>query len=531
MKTTMRFLTLTTSIFALTLLNAGDSDLDPTFGDGGVAQAVVGTTGNLPLTMAVQPDGKVLIGGASRDNQSAGSYGNDLALVRYNGAGQLDTSFDGDGKVVTDIGSNHPVYTDERIGAIVVQPDYKIVVGGTTRSYTKTNNSSFEWYMWDVLLVRYNTDGSIDAGFGSNGKVIIDIMGTGSIPEGLNDLALQSDNKIIGVGYYSGGNNNFLIMRFNTDGSLDTTFGAEGTGYIRQTFSSMALQDAYSVLVLEDDSILVAGRGVQSDGNDTICMLKLTANGQLDSSFNGTGKLTLRVGSESSAQDLALDSSGRFIVSGYANGARSSENQELMILRFNPDGSLDTTFNGTGIFREFQGDYRYQTLSGIAAQDNGKIVGAGAVNYPGSLGVMRVNEDGTPDESFAAGGKRRITIDGASDYLIGGIHLQGDGKLVVGGFMYTTERVFAALRFGGPDPAWDVGHTDMGDGWKALPWFGSYKPMEGEWIWHMEHGFIHVVAGGSANGLFFYTENGYWLWTNDVISPYYYNITEGTWGP
>lgn len=517
--------------------HAGDSDLDPTFGDGGIASTLVGTTGNNPSAMTVQPDGKILISGIARDNQSAGSYGFDVALVRFNRDGTLDTTFSGDGKLATDIGSSHPVYTDDKASAVRAQPDGKIVVAGSTRRYTKTNNSSFEWYMWDLLLLRYEADGSLDTSFGNAGQVIVDINGNGNTPEGFNDVALQSDNKIIGVGYTYPGNNRFLVARFNTDGSLDSGFGSAGTGMVIEHFSANTLEDAYSVAILPDDSLVVVGRGIKPDGNATTSILKLTANGLLDTSFNGSGKIAVSILTSSGANFVTSDAAGRILVAGKAGGGGTAgaNDESAMIMRYNPDGSLDTSFNGTGIFTtSYGGDFKYEAMNSLQVQADGKLIAAGTVSYPNQLALLRLNDDGTPSETFAPAGQRILTLDGYSGYGILGTGLDADGKLLAGTYLQSGyDFFFSALRFGGPDfvRRWDDGYADLGDGWQGLPWFGMYMPLDNDWIWHMEQGFIHVEGDGAPDSLYYYCHDKGWLWTCETISPYYYNLTTGTWGP
>lgn len=527
---TKHLLPVALTILATHFAFAGDADLDSTFGDGGVSSIYVGTTENLPSKITLQADGKILMCGSSRDNSSSGSYGYDVALVRLNSDGSLDTTFGEDGKLTTDIGSSHPVYTDDRGSSVLVQPDNKIIVAGTTRRYTKSNRTSFEWYMWDLLLLRYNADGSVDTDFGTNGQVVIDLNGKGNVPEGFNRIALQSDNKIIAVGYTYPANNRFLVMRFNTDGSPDTTFGPSGTGMLIEHFSVNTLEDAYSVVILPDDSVVVAGRGIKSDGFGTVSILKLTSEGLLDTTFNGSGKIATSVGISATARYVTSDASGRILVGGQAGGGGTvGGEQSAMIQRYNSDGSLDTTFNGTGTFITAFGDSRGESFNSLEIQDDGKILAAGNITNPYQLVLMRLNEDGTPDETFAAEGKSIVVIDGISSSYNCSTALQSDGKLLFGAsFQVDRDQAFAVLRFGGPDfvPQWNAGYTDLGDGWQELPWFGKYIPLENDWIWHLDSGFTQVAAG-----LYYYCHDTGWLWTCDLTFPWTYNLTTGTWKP
>ena len=225
---------------------AFDSDLDPSFGAVGIVKANVGQKVDQPANLALQSDGKIVQVGWSMDEYSNRRH--DFALIRYNSNGSLDASFGSNGKVSTAIGSN----TDDWARMPAIQSGGKIVVAGSTRD--NPNN----YLGWDAVLVRYDPDGSLDTSFGSNGKVVVDVNGQKNA-DGFNDLAFQSSGKIIAVGYTYPGSNRFLIMRFNTDGSIDSTFGTNGV--VIAHFSTNTLEDATSVQVLDDDTIVVAGSG------------------------------------------------------------------------------------------------------------------------------------------------------------------------------------------------------------------------------------------------------------------------------
>ncbi|MGC9452136.1 MAG: delta-60 repeat domain-containing protein [Oceanipulchritudo sp.] len=517
-------------------LQAGESDLDLAFGDQGIAETTVGLTGNTPKDMAVQADGKILLAGLARDNQSSGTYGYDVGLVRFTADGLPDTTFSEDGKLMTDINSSGSTYTDDWGNAVVVQPDGKIVVAGASRQYTKTSSViRFEWYQWDLMLLRYLPDGQLDTSFGEGGKVIHDINGAGNQPEGFNDVALQSDGKIIAVGYSRPGDNRFLVARFNIDGTLDTTFGAAGTGLVVEHFSINALEDAYSVAVLPDDSLVVAGRGVKGDGNNSLCLLKLTADGQLDTTFNSTGKLATTVGYSSYGSVAAVDPYGRILVAGYSVPS-SGADQNILLMRMNADGTMDGTFASSGIFTTSLGDYRYQSVNGIVLSEDEKILLAARVKDPASIGLMRLNPDGSPDAEFGTEGAALHEIEGSTDLFVLGLAPAPQNKILVGAYLnyyenYTTIITFAVLRFGssGLPWAWDEGYTELTDGWRSLDGFGRYAPTAGDWYWNPAHGHFSVLPGGSVDGLILFTTESGWIWTSGPISPWFYRFDTGEW--
>jgi len=162
--------------------------------------------------------------------------------------GDLDTSFSGDGKQTTAIGSG----TDEA-NSVVLQSDGKIVAAGY--SHNGTNN--------DFAVVRYNTDGSLDTTFDTDGKVTTDI---GSSQDQAYSVVLQSDGKIVVAGWsYNGSNNDFAVVRYNTDGSLDTTFDTDGKV---TTAIGSGIDAAYSVVLQSDGKIVVAGYSYNGTNDD-----------------------------------------------------------------------------------------------------------------------------------------------------------------------------------------------------------------------------------------------------------------------
>ena len=192
--------------FALTRYNA-DGSLDTSFGSGGMVTTAIGAGLDAAYSVTVQTDGKILVAGESHNGTDK-----DFALVRYNTAGTLDASFGTGGVVTTAIGAG-----DDSAQSVTVQTDGKVVVAGNSH-----NGSDF-----DFALARYNSDGSLDTSFGTGGKVTTDI---GSTLESGQSVTVQPDGKVVVGGYHhNGANLDFALMRYNTDGSLDTGFGTGGT--------------------------------------------------------------------------------------------------------------------------------------------------------------------------------------------------------------------------------------------------------------------------------------------------------------
>ena len=193
-------------------------------------------------------------------------------------------------------------------------------------------------------------------------------------------MAIQSDGKIVAAG--TSDIYNFAVVRYNTDGTLDTSFN--GTGKV-----TTAVNSSYSVpsgLVMQNDGkILVAGSSSNGNNND-FALVRYNSGGSLDMSFNGTGKVTTAIGnSDDNARSLVLERYGKIVVAGETKIADGS--YDFAVVRYNPNGSLDTTFNGTGkATADFGAEFDYG--AGVAVQDDGNIVAAGWSGYPNQQFAM-----------------------------------------------------------------------------------------------------------------------------------------------
>ncbi len=172
--------------------------------------------------------------------------GQDFAVARYNSDGSLDTDFGVGGFAVTDIGISNDVAT-----AVAIQSDGKIVAAGYT-NYTNSNSGYDEW-----ALIRYNSDGSLDATFGNGGIALAD-FGSSSGNGHANAMAIQPDGKIVAAGYaHAHPSGDFALARFTLDGSLDTSFS--GDGMVTTRFAPSSDDQAYAMALQSDGNILAAG--------------------------------------------------------------------------------------------------------------------------------------------------------------------------------------------------------------------------------------------------------------------------------
>lgn len=386
--------------------------LDSTFSsDGKATVAIVGSVNNeFAWGVAAQPDGKIVLGGV------AGSgAGDDFAVVRLLADGSPDPSFDSDGKVLTPVGGGADLGR-----AIALQPDGKIVLAG--QSHNGSN--------WEFAVVRYNPDGSLDTSFNTTGKVITPI---GIDNDRAFAVALQPDGKIVVAGYaVMGGiiNAHFALVRYNPDGSLDTTFSSDGI----QTTAIGGIEDqAFGVVIQPDGKIVAVGYSYNGSNKD-IALVRYHADGSLDSSFDGDGKMTMAIGGlDDIGYGITMQPDGKILVAGWTYNA---SNSDMALLRFNPDGSPDLSFNGSGrVITTYGGSFDFGNAPVVQA--NGKIVVAGYANNGSNddFALSRYLPNGSLDTSFGNGGKITTAIGSDTD-AAGAVALQPDGKIVAAGYTW-----------------------------------------------------------------------------------------------
>ena len=307
--------TTNSSDFFVARLNA-DGTLDTTFDGDGVAWIDFAGGSDTARGIAVQSDGKIVVAGVAT---LAGN--SDFALARLNSNGSLDTSFDTDGKVTTAIGAG----SDEANG-LAIQADGRIVLAGFS-----DNGSN-----WDVALVRYNANGSLDTSFDGDGKRTL-ALGTGY--DRANAVAVQSDGKIVvGGDAMIAGSPDFAVMRFNSDGSLDTSFDTDGI-----VTTEVSSQDYAPAMVLQADGKIVLA-GFAFAGMNDFALVRYNSNGSLDTTFDGDGKVLTAIGAATDeAYAVAVQADGKIVAAGYGTFA----SVDTALVRYNTNGSLDTSFGAT----------------------------------------------------------------------------------------------------------------------------------------------------------------------------------------
>lgn len=325
------------TLVTLEVALAQDGSLDATFDVG------LGTDANIETT-ALQPDGKILIGGAFSSYNGVTQN----RIARLNSDGSLDNSFNAGG-----IGANNSV------NSIIVQPDGKILICGAFEFYNNIPVSK---------IIRLNSDGSLDSSF-TNSTISSNYI---------YNMALQSDGKILIATQYD---NMFRrIERLNSNGSLDTTFNL-GVG------SNLNI---YSIVILPDGKIIIGGDFSSYNSVSTGNIAKLNSDGTLDTSFNsGTGF-------NGYVQKMVVQSDNKILVGGYFSNYNGTNVNNFT--RINPDGSIDNSFNtGTGTSN--------YVLSIAIQSDNKILIGGGFYVYNGMpiTQLARINQDGSLDSGFSPG--------------------------------------------------------------------------------------------------------------------------------
>src|SRR5215468_504855 len=401
---------------------AADGDLDPTFGNGGKVKTDFHRSNDLAHGMALQADGKMVVAGITFIGISA--TGGDFAVARYNTDGTLDTSFGVGGKVTTDFG-----LTDQA-SSVVVQPDGKIIVAGGTFATFPAAGGQF-------ALVRYNSDGSLDTSFGVGGLVRTSFGSSGCFASA---LVLQRDGKII-----AGGtnfidlqtNSNFGLVRYNSDGSLDASFGNRGK--VSTEFDGL-LDNVSAVLVQPNGKIIAVGGASSAITSFDFALVRYLSNGTIDTTFGSAGKARTDFGGSNidMALTAALQPNGKIVAAGTNTDATGSK-VTFAIARYNSNGTVDPTFDRNGRASVDFGSFN-QAAKTVLIQSDGKIVSVGFPNDEASDSdflLARLNVNGSLDTSFGVGGKVRTsfgTLNGGANAAV----LQADGKIVTAGFQATS---------------------------------------------------------------------------------------------
>ncbi len=356
-------------------------------------------TDNSIRSVAIQPDGKILIGGHFSSVSDSAGTSNRSRIARLHADGTVDTAFGADGKGAS--GS---------VNSIAVQADGKILVGGFFTTVSDATDTHFR-----NCVARFNADGTVDTAFGAVG------MGAGGT---VTSIAVQADGQILIGGSFTdvsdgaATHNRSHIARLHADGTVDTTFGAEGTG-TDQTVSCVKVQ--------VDGKILIGGNFTNvsdaTGSRDRRRIARLHADGTVDTTFGAEGK-----GTNAEVSSIAVQADGKILIGGFftdVSDAAATHNRAT-IARHHADGTVDTAFGAEGTGTNL-------VVSSLAIQADGKIlIGGDFTRVSDATGsynrrkIARLHADGTIDTAFG------VDLAGPN-HAIHSVAVQADGKIVIGG--------------------------------------------------------------------------------------------------
>jgi uncharacterized delta-60 repeat protein len=318
------------------------------------------------------------------------------------------------------------------------------------------------------VLLRYNADGTLDTSFGGDGRVTTDFTRKEDAAWG---VAIQSDGKIVAAGDAGLGtrNSRFAVARYNANGTLDTTFGGDG----KVTTQFTRHDDPVAGVALQSDGkIVVSGGAAWDTRNGNFALARYNTHGRLDTSFGGDGRVTTDFARRRDyANVVAVQADGKIVAGGYAEYSRTTGRNRFAIARYDANGTLDTAFNSDGKLTT-NVTRRNDVVMDLGLQPDGKIVAAGISSSDGSnpnVALARYAADGSRDASFGGDGKVTTDFTGGYDQAYA-VALQPDGKIVVGGAAVGLGGRFLIARY---DTSGTLDVTFNGGGFAATDFSGQ----------------------------------------------------------
>jgi len=402
-------------------------ELDPAFGTNGITVTQCPGEDAMVQAVAVQPDGKIVAAGFIE----SGATPTALVLARYNPNGTLDATFGANGMV-----------TNEHFAAfgVSIQPDGKLVLAGLS-------NASGPIQLFTVA--RFNSNGDIDSSFGTGGKVLTDFGGVPIMDAtGAAFTALILPNgKIVAGGTISkpDGREAIGLVRYNSDGALDPSFGIGGkvsTDFSHPNAAARAFK------LQPDGKIVVSGSTGTNpvtwsdfyqpdDPSQDFALARFNADGSLDTAFGDGGLVTTDFfGNTDGAFALDIRPNGKMIAAGASVKTWNRDSTDFALVRYNADGSLDTSFGANGkATADFfsSSDLAYAVLT----QPDGKIIAVGSARvwpFTHNIALARFNRDGSLDADFGLGGKVTTAYLGGPGAVAYSAAFEPDGHIIAAGF-------------------------------------------------------------------------------------------------
>jgi uncharacterized delta-60 repeat protein len=354
-------------------------------------------------------------------------------------AGTLDSTFNGNGKVVYDKDVTD-IYQD-----VKVQPDGKIIAAGSSMG---------AGYVPYVVVSRYMTDGSLDPSFGINGNYVMTYLSEA----GVYKCLIRDNGKILLCGYATDYNvYGVLLIQLNTDGTVDLSFGNNGIEFQATGLTGGFASNFYALTLQADGKILVAGYLTDSTYNQIPVVLRFSETGVLDPTFGSAGIAQIPVTQlDNDFSAVSVQSDGKIVAAGHIQSGLSWFT--LLIARFDPDGNLDTTYGTSGIVNLNLNNVDDEFFSLTLTADDQAILAGFTVSQADfyyHLLVMKFDGSGQPVTGFGSNGQ---VVYGAVPYTVGdALIMQPDGKILISGStgeLQPANNDFALWRFnadGSPD--------------------------------------------------------------------------------
>jgi uncharacterized delta-60 repeat protein len=369
--------------------------LDPTYGSDGVVTHQISSTNSkdIAYSAAMQPDGKIVYVGRDFNNTFA-------FVARANTTGQLDGTFNNYG---------YRKFNFTGYDVVTIQPNGKIVVAGL-------NN-----------IIRLNSDGSYDTTFNNTGALVVTINSQNFISK---NIIAQANGKILVSGYVNTGlNNDFAILRLNSNGTFDTSFDTDG---IATFVLGNNNDESFGMAVQVDGKIILTGQTYNGTNYD-FATIRLNNNGTIDGSFANNGVAIVQFSGQDYGRSVDIQADGKIVVVG------SGTVGKLYVLRYNIDGNLDTTFDGDGILASTIAMATSTSIGSITLSkpkikslSNGKTLISGSSS--GDFSLIQLNANGSMDTTFGTNGM--VTYSGLNFDYTNFLFINANNKIITGGSSY-----------------------------------------------------------------------------------------------
>lgn len=411
--------------FVLVRFNTGTGALDTNFFGTGVLLHNVGNLQATAKAVAVQNDGKMIVAGSA----FYGPY-SQMTLVRLNPDGSRDSGFGIGGKVMNDVGGQ-----SSEADAVALQSDGRILIAG----------SAYDGKYSSVLVGRFLTNGVPDSSFGTNGFTITRVGTNSSF--GVT-IRLQSDGKILVGGSARFADSDFLVLRYLPDGAPDTTWGEMGQAVVGVGSGEDAL---CGLALLPDGKVIACGYGVFV-AQIKISLVRFNTDGTLDTSFGSFGRQALSLtggGGNDAAFGMTQQPDSKLIVAVETFNANLTD-ADIGVARLNTNGVFDSSFDGDGAVIQSIGLSVDGGFAAAVQSDNKILIGCRtAVGSNNRFGILRLLPDGSLDSSYGIGGRNYFDFGTGGSEMFNGLALDPIGRAVMVG---DVDNVFGVLRVAGDTP-------------------------------------------------------------------------------